>query len=123
VKPLNNRLVGSAHDPRGKRFSRDAILLIKGQELAKDGRDGAGRHRKNLAPETHAVRIHFSAEQLLIVWGLLVANFTHVAVKADVGDVMMPARIGAATNLDAEFLNFRIVVAFQLAGKHVGQRE
>ncbi len=36
---------------------------------------------------------------------------------------MMPAGIGAAADLDAQLLDFRVGVIVQLARKHVGQRE
>ena len=99
------------------------VLLVEGKELPDDGGDGPRGHGHDLAAEAHAVGIHFAAEQKLVVGCLLIRDFAHVAVKADVRDVVVAAGIGAAADFDAQLLDFGIAVACELPGQHIGQRQ
>src|SRR5215471_12552852 len=102
LQALDNRFVGRAADPRVERFAALAILLIIIEKLADDCGNGPRRNGHDLAAEAHAVGAHLASEEQLIVGRLLFFNLSNVAIKADVGNVMLAARVRAATNLDAE---------------------
>src|SRR5262249_52008068 len=123
MQPLGNRSVQRATYPRVERLAALAILLIKIEKLADYCWNRARGNKHDLAAEADAVSAHFAAEKQLIVRRLLIFNFANVAVKADVGDVVLAARIRAATDLDAQLSDFGIVVAFERARKFIDQRE
>src|SRR5260370_1009735 len=99
-QPLFDGLVRRGRRPCGGRFRRLPVRLIESQELSNDRGNGPCGLRHDLAPRAHAVGILFAAQQELVIRSLLITNLPDVAVETDIGNVMMPAGIGAAADFD-----------------------
>src|SRR2546430_895401 len=121
MQALDDRFVGCACHPRVEGLAPLAILLIKGEEFADDRRDWTRWHGHDLTREANALGIHAATEKELVVRRLLFLDLPNIPIEADVGNVVLTAGARAAANFDAELFDFGIVVAFESAGKLIGQ--